>query len=52
MVRYSSKEEGHLNGTYYIAAYGETSGLYMITAIIVRDFEEFRHSGAFSFQYI
>ena len=49
IATFTSKEDGNLNGTYYITAYGWSSGFYMITPMIVRHYSDYRHSGAFPY---
>jgi len=52
VVRYNGMDGSDLNGTYYMAVYGYTSGVYMITPLVVRDWHEMRDSGKFGWQYV
>jgi hypothetical protein len=52
VIRFENSLNGLQNGTYYISVYGWSSGLYMITPLAIRNFGDFRDSGALPFQYI
>jgi hypothetical protein len=52
VVKYAKEEEGgSLQGTYYVGVKAWSSGMYMITAQVVRHWSDMRFTGTFSYQY-
>lgn len=52
MIRYGGYNEKVEKGIYYISVFGQSSGLYTIAVIVIREGEDIRVKGKFAWQYI